>query len=733
MAIASIITLAISQDFAADFDTAWANFGSIGKVAGLAFGDDKGFYAYGDFDSIGNVPVNHLAKWTPRGWRVFPSHTRWSHVSSVGVDRNGTPLVAGRCDSAACLAAWKGSDWQLIPLGPGGHVEALIKDKDGNLYAGGTFASIDGLAIHNIAKWDGAVWSPLGAGTDSGVYAMAFEKSGALDVISKSYSSSTASLKFAQWRGTWAAITGISLGGIAAVAIGPRGDFFVAGSPFGAGAQPLTLKQYSGGQWSTIKTDFDFQEYPYALWQDSSGVLWYAGDIHPTTGWQPTGWCSGATWDGSAWKRCVLPDGVQSLSEGPWGGMLATGAGALVSSDNGWESLGPPVPRRWFQQVAAGDSGKLYFAGDSLVYAWDGIRSKPLGAGLPGEVLALAANAKGEVYAAGTTRNSSGYVQKWNGSAWSSLGDFSGSGPIKVLRMDGNGKIYIVTSIFAKRWDDSVWKDLGTSYNGTLPEGIFFDPKGKIYKTDKGTLWVQNDTGWVVPDFWNQAASPGTPIDGFFDPAGTPYVVVAGPSRTNPDRYGISILKGNGNAFVNLGTFFSDPFDAEFAGHVFDSKGNLYIAGFFETLLISPTASRDLEHFAKWDGSSWSELGRGTAPRNWNHPVRGIAIDSADDVHVVGQFEFAGGMACPYNSIYNPGVGLSQHPVGMARPQEKSRRIESGGMLGMRDVRPRDRILIYSLQGRKLSELSAADRQGMDAFRWRPVIVRIIRSAESQH
>src|SRR5437016_1570806 len=42
-----------------------------------------------------------------------------------------------------------------------------------NVYFGGAFTSIGGIAAANIARWDGARWSPLGTGTDGIVFAMA--------------------------------------------------------------------------------------------------------------------------------------------------------------------------------------------------------------------------------------------------------------------------------------------------------------------------------------------------------------------------------------------------------------------------------------------------------------------------------------------------------------------------------------------------------------------------------
>ena len=47
----------------------------------------------------------------------------------------------------------------------GGLVNALAV-MGGNVYAGGTFTNMGGVAANRIAKWDGATWSALGGPRD---------------------------------------------------------------------------------------------------------------------------------------------------------------------------------------------------------------------------------------------------------------------------------------------------------------------------------------------------------------------------------------------------------------------------------------------------------------------------------------------------------------------------------------------------------------------------------------
>jgi hypothetical protein len=73
------------------------------------------------------------------------------------------------------IAGWNGTAWSSVGSGMGGHpftsVFALTAFDDGNgpaLYAGGQFTTADGEPANNIARWDGAGWSPLSSGLEGG-------------------------------------------------------------------------------------------------------------------------------------------------------------------------------------------------------------------------------------------------------------------------------------------------------------------------------------------------------------------------------------------------------------------------------------------------------------------------------------------------------------------------------------------------------------------------------------
>lgn len=135
------------------------------------------------------------------------------------------------------------------------------RDAAGMLYAAGTFDDLGSLTVHNIARWDGHVWSPLGAGVDGSIYALAFDQ---------------------------------------------QGDLYVAGAFTHAGGAPANrIARWDGRQWQSLGGGVAFVSdsvYPAtvsALAVDSQGVL-YAGGLFNRAGGQPANYI--ARWDGSAWS-----------------------------------------------------------------------------------------------------------------------------------------------------------------------------------------------------------------------------------------------------------------------------------------------------------------------------------------------------------------------------------------------------------------------------------------------
>lgn len=178
-------------------------------------------YVGGDMGLAGGDTVNHIARWNGNQWspvangialnaRVFElevynnelyaagnfnftdintmciarwNETTWNEVGiggipgvvySLGIYNNelyaGGPYFTQAGGVAVNqIAKWNGITWSQVGTGIGnnvGHLYSLIEYHD-ELYAGGEFSIMDGDSINSIARYNGSTWNSVGSGVDS--------------------------------------------------------------------------------------------------------------------------------------------------------------------------------------------------------------------------------------------------------------------------------------------------------------------------------------------------------------------------------------------------------------------------------------------------------------------------------------------------------------------------------------------------------------------------------------
>src|SRR5207302_4421171 len=133
-------------------------------VAALAMSGGD-LYAAGSFTSAGGANAGRIAKWNGNSWSAVgtgiggPSSPSVRALAVAGNDlyAGGHFTVAGG-SAATNIAKWNGSSWSALGSGMGGgafgpYAYALAVSGT-NLYAGGDFTSVGGVAASRIAKWN---------------------------------------------------------------------------------------------------------------------------------------------------------------------------------------------------------------------------------------------------------------------------------------------------------------------------------------------------------------------------------------------------------------------------------------------------------------------------------------------------------------------------------------------------------------------------------------------------
>lgn len=139
-------------------------------------------YAGGQFTTAGGIPANNIAFWDGLNWNCIGSNSTFKGIGKfiqAIAFYNNDLIVAGRFDSIDNIAVhniarWDGVNWQAMGEGfqqPGAVVFAL-EIFNGELFAGGDFLVSGNDTVNNISKWDGVSWVNLIQGVNDYVTSM---------------------------------------------------------------------------------------------------------------------------------------------------------------------------------------------------------------------------------------------------------------------------------------------------------------------------------------------------------------------------------------------------------------------------------------------------------------------------------------------------------------------------------------------------------------------------------
>ena len=671
-------------------------------------GRGPGLYAGGKFTRAGENPVRGIARWNGSSWiplgqgvtappNVWPYYAEVTALETFDLGNGEQLYAAGMFTTAGGapaknLARWDGSRWfpvatAMTTTAPSGvtQVEALAVFDDGRgpaLYAGGYFESIDGVSTMNIARWDGAGWEALGAGTSPGVSALAVFDDGTGPALyaggAFQQAGGSPAMFIAKWNGTaWSEVGGGTFGGIFALHVFDDGSgpaLYAGGSFSAAGGTPaLGIAKWDGNAWSALGGGVgphgSGEVHSFTTYDDGSGPALYVGGLFTTSVGGPGE--NIAKWTASGWSQLAggIDQRVTAIAsfdeDGAGGASPALFAGGWFDNANGkearriarwrdgtWSRVGgglgfSPIQGNTLPHVAdfvVHDDGKgpALYAGGAFEVAggvaaaniarWTGTGWSPVGSEVWNDVRSLAVFDDGSgpaLYAGGGIAHaSSSYVHnvvRWNGTRWSEVGTGTDA-PVDVLGVYDAG---FGPSLYA----GGTFTIAGGKEARTIArwDGSSWSPLGSGLVLGCGSKCGPIATSMAVFD---AGTGPGLYVGGRFDYAG-------GLLANN-------IARWDGNAWSVLGTGL-DGGAGDLA--VFDDgSGPALIVGGGFTHAGAVAAN----HLAKWNGSSWSAFGGGADGGVGRLEV--FDDGSGPALYASGDFDHIGGVAAHFIAKWKDGT-----------------------------------------------------------------------------
>ncbi|MEK6676603.1 MAG: hypothetical protein AABZ47_13240 [Planctomycetota bacterium] len=200
----------------------WRGLGRLGGIVYAAIVYQGDLIVAGDFETADGVEVNSIARWDGVQWQPL----------GTGLDRESLRKPHGNAYAAAIY--------------------------DGKLIVGGNFESAGGVAVRNIARWDGKRWEPLAEGL-SDVRSLAVHD-GRLIAAGHFESYDWPEVdSIASWNGDhWESVGSTSCSAPNVMTVFD-GDLYLGGNFFSAGGIVSVSLARLGKTWGDISGDTEFR------------------------------------------------------------------------------------------------------------------------------------------------------------------------------------------------------------------------------------------------------------------------------------------------------------------------------------------------------------------------------------------------------------------------------------------------------------------------------------------
>lgn len=551
------------------------------------------------------VTAQCATSWQPFGTAIGVA----GEVAALITTRNGDVIAGGALARAggvavANIARWDGVAWSAMGPGVPAYVRCILELANGNIVAGGA----GDFGMPNISVWNGASWSGLPGSPP--VFAMAELPNGDLVGGGLDYATNPASPFVTRWNGTsWAPLGG----GLAATGTGfvdalvtlPDGSLVACGLFDRAGTTPVqSIARWHGNAWHALPGLTS----PTGSFLASMKLLpdgrLVVGGAYVIAG----SWTSVATWDGTSWTRLAGPTrAAGALATMPNGDLLAAGPERLIRWDGtSWQELAFVAPPGGIYSVTTRPNGDVIVGGSfpavngvpsANVARWNTAGWSPLAEGMDRRVRALITAPDGDLIAGGWfTRVGDAAIDRiacWNGTDWLAIGaglDLE----VFALAVGPGGDLIAGGNAGLRRWNGTSWSSIVR--NDPWIEALVTMPNGDLV-----------------------AGGPDLPIDTVND----------------------GIARWDGTSWSGLGTgISSNAGQARVSALAAMPNGDLIAAGRFDR-----AGGVLVNSIARWDGATWSPLGSGIG----NGVVFALRVMRDGSLLVGGPFGSAGGMTV--NSI----------------------------------------------------------------------------------
>jgi len=541
----------------------------------------------------------------------------------------------------------------------------LALDKDGNLYAAGSFSQISGVPVTSVAKWNGSQWASMGS---------IFDKIGSVIVTNVTIDPS-----------------GIPVASSSRMYEGPS-------NPFGSSVE-YRVSKWNGSAWQPF-IDSDKYKLGKAV-LDRAGTLYAAGYVTDSSPWKPAVF----KWTGSAWAMVgnAMGDHIYALLADPNGNLfvrLSTnlGVGYVRKWDGtGWGSTDGVGGTDDIGSLALDESGNLYAGRNGGVSKWNGTSWSEVGSMFTsfetmqesvGRVDTLVFDGAGNLYAGGVFDGvgvtGALNIARWNGTQWTGLG---GGGIAKVsgkVAIGPEGALYASGVFFGEngeritglaRWDGKSWRSLGTVNPPGRVLALAVDRAGKLYAggnfkfpgcvphhgvavwsgsdwrplevglcstvttmnfDSSGSLWTGGDTvsRWDGRE-WTNVAKTGIfkrVIALEFDKSGILYAVDDRDADSEPFYARNELRKWDGTSWTPV---LPEPiyyfFNLSLAR---DATGSLVVGGAIESWI---GISKKLMFVSSWTGVKWTPKPEVGIPELLGTRIA-IGSDAAGNIYAGGNF-----------------------------------------------------------------------------------------------